>query len=247
VWHPDPDRLTLAALPGEPPDPQVAGHLADCALCRGHVEGLRRTVFLAREGGDVVADGEAPPAHVWRAITDELEIEPAPAAPDAPATPQAGSRRRGLRRLALPLATAAAGLAVGLVAGLGLGPGGAAGPVEPQGAVAARLAPVGPLDPGGTGEVAMVDVGGETRMQVTVAGVDDLAGGDYLEVWLLDPAQGRLVSVGALARHDDGYRGTFTVPAGLPAEAYGTVDVSAERWDGDPSHSTVSLLRGPLA
>jgi hypothetical protein len=238
VWHPDPDRLTLAALPGEPPDPQVAGHLADCALCRSHVEGLRRTVRLAREGGDVVDDGEPPPAHVWQAISDELAIAPA----GAPA-PRTGA----LRRVALPAAAAVAGLALGLVAGLGLAPGGAAvSPPEPQGVVAARLAPVGTLDPTGSGEVAMVDVDGETRMQVTVVGVEDLGGGDYLEVWVLDPARGRLVSVGALARHPDGYRGTFTVPSALPAATFGTIDVSAERWDGDPTHSQVSILRGSL-
>jgi hypothetical protein len=243
VWHPDPDRLTLAALPGEPPDPQVSGHLAGCALCRSHVEDLRRTVHLAREGGDVVADGAAPPASVWQAITDELEIEPGRPAPDRRSTPH----RSPLRRFAVPVAAAAAGLAIGLVAGLGLAPGGTgADPGGTQAVLAARLTPVGPLDPGGTGEVAMVDVDGESRMQVTVEGVDDLAGGDYLEVWLLDPAQGRLVSVGALARHADGYRGTFTVPAGLPADVFGTVDVSAERWDGDPAHSQVSVLRGPL-
>ena len=49
--HPDPEDLTLAALPAEPPDPAVAAHLAECATCRARVDELTRTVALARDGG----------------------------------------------------------------------------------------------------------------------------------------------------------------------------------------------------
>jgi hypothetical protein len=43
------------------------------------------------------------------------------------------------------------------------------------------------------------------------------------------------------------YRGSFTVPDGLPLTVFGTVDVSIEQWDGDPGHSQRSVLRGQLA
>jgi hypothetical protein len=36
------------------------------------------------------------------------------------------------------------------------------------------------------------------------------------------------------------------VPSNLPTVEFRTVDVSAERWDGDPAHSRVSLLRGAM-
>jgi hypothetical protein len=112
--------------------------------------------------------------------------------------------------------------------------------------VLARLGPASALDPAGAGEVAVVQAGAEMRMTVTASGVDDLGGGDYLEVWLLEPATGRMVAIGALARDGARYLGTFTVPAGLPVDAFAVVDVSAERWDGDPTHSRRSILRGPL-
>ena len=44
----------------------------------------------------------------------------------------------------------------------------------------------------------------------------------------------RLLPLGALARHGEEFRGDFALPAGLPVGEFGRVDVSAERWDGDP-------------
>lgn len=104
--------------------------------------------------------------------------------------------------------------------------------------------PVGSLDPGSSGRVAMVRAGAGGRMEVTLAGVTDLAAGDYLQVWLPDPADG--VALGGLTRDGAAYRGVLTVPAGLPFAVFDTVDVSAERWDGDPDHSQRSILRGEL-
>jgi hypothetical protein len=54
----------------------------------------------------------------------------------------------------------------------------------------------------------------------------------------------RLVPLGPLAGGDGDFHGTFAVPVGLPLSEFGQVDVSAERWDGNPGHSTLSLLRG---
>jgi len=77
--------------------------------------------------------------------------------------------------------------------------------------------------------------------------VTDLAGGDYLEAWLMDATGTRLLPLGALARHGEEFRGEFTIPAGLPPGEFNRVDVSAEQFDGNPAHSAVSLLRGDLA
>ena len=69
--HPDAERLTLAALPAEQSDPEVAAHLLVCAQCRAEVGELRRTVDLARVDG-VGEPLPIPPTRVWQAILDEV-------------------------------------------------------------------------------------------------------------------------------------------------------------------------------
>ena len=66
----------------------------------------------------------------------------------------------------------------------------------------------------------------------------------FREVWLLDVAGAspRLLSVGTLS----GDQGTFILPPGLDLEKFNVVDVSHELFDGDPSHSSDSIVRGKL-
>jgi hypothetical protein len=237
VWHPDPDQLALAALPAEAPDPSVGAHLSGCALCRGQVESMRRTVQLARDAGDAVDDDAGPPDRVWRAISHELALPPAGPGPGSAARPPRW------RRLAGPVLAGVLGVVAGLLVGLAAVP----RPADPPASVVAVLVPVGTADPTGSGQVSMVRAADGQHMDVTVRGVRDLAGGDYLEVWLLDPVAGRMVSLGGLTADSDRHHGTFTVPANLPLAEFGTVDVSSERWDGDPTHSRLSVLRGPLS
>ena len=292
--HPDAERLTLAALPAEQADPEVAAHLQQCAQCRAEVDALRRTVELARAEGM----GEPlpiPPTRVWQAILDEVAEDPAGAGaalerdgqvghrpavaeeadgPDRAPAP-AGADRSGSDRgsgtgPAAGPATAPSGRsrshpgAVARGGGAGSsasrrprssasGSGSASGRAcpapasEPEPAPVVQLGPVGFADPTATGTAAMVDHDGDRRMVVELRGVTNLAGGDYLEAWLMDSTGSRLLPLGALARHGEEFRGEFTIPAGLPTGEYDRVDVSAERFDGDPGHSTVSLLRGDLA
>jgi hypothetical protein len=238
VWHPDPDRLALAALPAEPPDPAVEAHLVECALCRGHVESLRRTVDLAVAGAADGTEYGDPPDRVWAAITDEIDLVPA-------VVPLPGARHARppsrWRRLALPVAASV----VALAAGIGIGAALSGGPPEPRSVAA--LGPVDPAAPSGSGTAGIADDGG---LRVVVVEVQDAAlppDADYLEAWLMDPTGTRLVSLGALAEDGSGFRGEFGVPADLPAGEFSVVDVSAERWDGDEQHSRISLLRGTLA
>lgn len=265
MQHPDADRLALAALPAEDGDPELERHLADCADCRAEVESLRRTVELATADRTEIT---APPSRVWDAIAAELDVDVQPQVPrqqssgpvrsassgpgsarprsDRPAgRPGSGrpDRRWTWRSTAIAAVAAVIGLAAGLGIGLGL-PSASPAPVP-----MAQLQPIGPADPNAVGTVDSVRRDGADDLVVNVDGVTDTVGGDYLEVWLIDPAGTRLVSLGALARTgpDAGaYSGEFTVPAGLPMAEFGLVDVSAERWDGNPGHSGVSLLRGPV-
>lgn len=230
--HPDPEDLTLAALPAEPSDPRVEAHLAECATCRAHVDELTRTVALAREGAGGV--GERPDG-VWAAITAELgdELGPAAAAP-APK-----------RRLVLALVAALVVLAAGV--GIGLGVSALSSPAPPSSTVVAQLRPIGPLDPASSGTLTATEHAGVRTMAVHLTGVPDTAGADYLEVWLMNGTGTEIVALGALTRDDGGYTGSFTVPSNLPMAQLDLVDVSAERYDGNPGHSGVSLLRGTLA
>lgn len=268
--HPEAERLALAALPAELDDPAVAAHLVGCARCRAEVAELRRVVEFAREGG--VGDAlPAPPPHVWRGIATELGL-PAdrngqvghPAARSAGRVPadsgpadggpaddgsadDAGEvdrpHRRRLRRVGVLVATAVLGVAAGLGIGRALNP---PPPPAPVAGPVVRLTPVGDLDPAASGTVAMADAGGERKMVVQVQGVTNIGAGDHLEAWLMDATGTRLVPLGALDGGDGTFHATFALPDGLPLTTFDQVDVSAERWDGNPAHSTASVLRGAL-
>lgn len=152
--------------------------------------------------------------------------------------------------------TAALAALVGVVLGLGAGagladrpPGEDPGATPPPGASAevraevrarAVLAPVG--SGGARGNAVLRDLGSGQELEVALDRVE--AGpGSYQEVWLLDEPSGGMVSLGALA---DGH-GVFTVPPGaVPEGGRVQVDVSDERLDGQPTHSGISLARGPL-
>lgn len=231
--HPDPDLLALAALPAERRDADVDAHLARCPLCRGHVESLRRTVDLALDSGGTVGGPDAPPDRVWQAISDQIT--------DRPVAP----RRPAWRRFAVPVAATVVGAVVGVAAGIGIGAGLAT--PRPASTVVAQLAPVTAADPAGHGTVDMRTTDGRRQMVIEIADVPDIGGADFLEAWLMDPTGARLVSLGSLAQDGSTFHGTFTVPANLPMGEFDTVDISAEKWDGDPGHSRISLLRGTVA
>jgi len=131
---------------------------------------------------------------------------------------------------------------------LGVGAmGGTPGAAPPAPTVVAQLRPIGPLDPTGSGTLTATERAGVRTMAVRLTGVPDAAGADYLEVWLMNGAGTEIVALGALTRDDTGYSGSFTVPSNLPMTQLDLVDVSAERYDGNPGHSGVSILRGTLA
>ncbi|MBV9919766.1 MAG: anti-sigma factor [Pseudonocardia sp.] len=248
--HPDREELALAALPAESPDPEVVAHLAECASCRAEVAELARTVTLAKDG---IADvnGHAAPERVWAAIAAELgpDLAPSDAASDAVPPRRAERRvRRPTRRVALVAAAALIALVIGVVVGVGLG-----GRNDPAGrppaptTVVAQLRPVGAIDPTGSGTLSTVEHAGIRTMTVQLSGVPDAAGADYLEAWLMNRDGTQIVALGALTRDGSGYLGSFTVPANLPMGELDVVDISAERYDGNPGHSGVSILRGTLS
>lgn len=111
----------------------------------------------------------------------------------------------------------------------------------------ARLEPLGRLDPGSSGSADEIARDGGRSIEVRLVGVTNLAGGDHLEAWLMRPDGSGLISLGDLATSDSVYIGEFVLPANLPLSSFPFVDISAEKWDGNPQHSQISLLRGRLA
>ncbi|MGW5854141.1 MULTISPECIES: hypothetical protein [Micrococcus] len=82
---------------------------------------------------------------------------------------------------------------------------------------------------------------GEMHLAVHVPQVPAPEDG-YLEVWIRDEAATRMISLGTVTRQDS----VLTVPEGVDLASYPMLDVSHEHFDGDPSHSTISLWVGEM-
>ena len=78
-----------------------------------------------------------------------------------------------------------------------------------------------------------------------VSGLRPNTDGDFYELWLLGE-RGELVSLGSFNVPDSGVA-EIDVPVPVDPESFRYLDVSREPADGDPSHSTDSVLRGPTA
>jgi Anti-sigma-K factor rskA, C-terminal len=144
-------------------------------------------------------------------------------------------------------AAAVAGLLLGL--GLGSVGGRAPSPQPPPAPIAsAPLAALSPTAAGTGGEVRLVAAADSRTLVIEVTDPGGEPEGGYFEAWLMGDGSTRLYSLGALTPQDGGDRftGTFGLPDDLPLDQFDTVDVSAEHYDGDPTHSGESLLRGTL-
>jgi anti-sigma-K factor RskA len=230
VRHVDPDDLTLLAL-GEPADAGAHAHLRDCPACRAEVDALRHTVTLAREGAEH-RDAAPPPAAVWDRIAAEIAPRPAAAAPAPRRRP---TRRRWVRPAAALLAAAAVGVAGTLAAGRPWqsGPGPATG-------AAASLAAVAGGPRGVSGRAAVVPGPAGLTLDVTAHGLPLQRG--YYEVWVFD-GRTNMVAVGVLGADSTA---SLPLPPTLDLRTFHVVDISAEPYDGDQTHSRDSVLRGTL-
>lgn len=263
--HLDPEQLSLLALYDGWEDDAGREHLRVCPECAADYAALRRTVEAVKTTPDT-SRLSVPGPQVWAGIHRELGLSPelaedplaAPsaAAPthgavppsDAAAAPHAATaaptdiaaareRRKGgvWRRSSTWLAAAAAAV---LVAGAGIWALNRPGELEPQPLAAAQLTPLAQFSATGTAKVVE---GSDGSRSLEVQLTKDEAQG-YQEVWLIAPDLSRLVSLGVMNTES----GTFQVPAGLQLSDYPIVDVSDEPVDGNPAHSSVSIVRGTL-
>ena len=260
--HCDPTTLALAAL-GEDIHVDDAAHLASCAQCTADAAELTEVVTLGREAPAVLPPV---PDDVGAGIQRELSMasapdgsttnvtplvapSPPPLAQPAPASPtndnvvslEARRRRNPMWGIAAVAAMAGAvvgGAVVWSAVDRGVSPGGST-----TGDVFVAQAVLDPLTEAvsAPGEAEVLD---SPDGQVVRVDARSLPANDgFYEVWLLDADATKLVALGALPA---GSIGTFTVPPGLSIEDFPVVDISLESYDGDPSHSKNSLMRGVL-
>lgn len=223
-------------------DPQIAAHVDSCPDCRAELESYRAVRNLARFGsvrgtGEVDGDGTTPPEpgpQVWDRISAELSAA-RPAEPDA--RPDRTTARGGLpRRAVLSLLAAAAVVAAGFVGWAVGDQQGSAPRTSAQAALAAQPGTAASAH----GRAVMHTSRDGYQMTVTTAGLPAPHG--YYEVWLYNPSTAEMVAIGTLGSDA---QGTFTVPGGIDTQAYHVVDISNQRYNGDPRHQT-SVLRGTI-
>jgi anti-sigma-K factor RskA len=242
VPHLDETTLALIAL-GETSDrPDDAVHLSSCARCRAEVEQLASVVAIGRS----ITDDDypvRPRPEVWQRVVSGIREDDVDAEPEAVGVVDLEPRRRSRthRRRLVSLGVAAA---VGLV--LGAGGTWMATRSEPaplaQGQV--TVSALQPHDTPGASGTVVLHVVSQTQRTVDVA-VSNLPAppATFYEVWLMDPTDAHLVSLGVLGA--DG-RGAYIVPVGLDLAQYSAVDVSLQPMNGSPAHSQVSAVRGFL-
>ena len=219
--HCEPQTLSLIAL-GEQPSAEDAMHLVTCDTCRRDWESMRATVDVARD----LDDDEllTPPDHVWAAIAEEISADAGTIVP-----------MRSRRRIAPWIALAAAvGVVLGGVVGASL-----MRSAPPEIVASVALEPLADYSTTGQATVEIVD--GTEMLAVDVSGLPPTDG--YFEVWLLAPDASSMIALGTLG---DGESTVLPLPAGVSLADYPVVDISAEPYDGDPAHSTDSVVRGTL-
>jgi hypothetical protein len=245
---------------GQAPGTEAAAHLRTCAGCRQDLDRTERVLSALAE--PVVL--HEPPASVWAGIEQELATQQDPdAAPVTSADPRASRHggggggaidsadggtvsflpRNGRRRWPVIAAAAAAGLVVGaagaVVAGLLISrDGDDETPPQPVAVGEAVLAPVASQDVEGRAEM-VAESDGSLRLTIDVSTPPQEG---YFEVWLRDEQASRLISLGTMS----GQSTTLPVPAGVDLQRFPVVDVSQEDFDGDPSHSGVTLAAGAM-
>lgn len=218
--HLDPDQLATLALDPGAGDGLQDDHLAACARCRRELETLRDVTARARRA-DRAEPLPLPPEQIWDNVVRELSAS-------GDLTPQRG--RAPLRWQ--PWALAAALVLAAVLAATALLP----LTDRPEVVASATLEPLDDVSQAR----AQLLVGDDGHvLEIDELDLPDTDG--YYELWLLTAEGDGLVSLGPVEQ-----RASVDVPTVIDTERFSVVDISREPPDGDPSHSTDSVLRGAL-
>jgi hypothetical protein len=235
VEHPDEEALALLALGEDSAEGGPhAGHLDSCDHCRAEVAALRRVAEIGVQTQEV-RDLPPPPNAVWDRIAAATEA--------APSTVDSTVSARPRPRWTLVAAAAVAALVVGVAGTLVVTRDRERPAPVACGTVVARadLAAL-PLAPtGATGEARVLCDGPDRRLHLHVSGLPRPVG--YYEVWLIDPDSMEMTAVGQLG---DGADVLLPLPSTADLQRFRLVDISAEQYDNNQTHSGKSLLQGQL-
>lgn len=250
--HLSPDELEQAArsvppaaADADPLPARVADHLEHCAGCRAEVDTQRRVIAALVHPTPL----EEPPAGAWERLAVQLNAERGSEDPDD------GAPVERRRRVLVMAAAAAAGLVVGAggvalfgaLAGTdddadpGAPPTATSPAPESPAPVAVGNAALEPASPAGVvGEAQMLeDADGQLQLTVNLSSAPDEG---YREVWLRDEDGTQLLSLGTMTSTET----RVNVPEGVDLAEFPVVDVSQEAFDGDPTHSGLTLAAGPM-
>jgi len=222
---------------------------------------IDRITRIAAEVGDDDFARTAPPPDLWARISaaasadqpadgngegdgeaerDDDDVSSAEAGVDAPAATVVSldQRRRHMNRRIVVAVAASLVLLVGT--GVLLTRGGSS--PDPHMVASASLEALESVEPAPTtAAVRVVSNGDDLRLVLSARDMTAAPTGHHYELWLLDPADGEPLTLGAMSGSV-----SVPVPAGVDLDTYDVVDVSVQA-DGQIEHSGDSVLRGTLA
>jgi hypothetical protein len=253
--HPDLVALTRHELSNA--DALAAGeHTGGCDTCRDELTELVVGAAVIGRAARTLQEtlGPAPAGAVGRAAgAGAVGAVGGVDLPPLPPLPRPRARRTPVGGRWVPVAAAAVAVVVGVLAALALGPAGdrdalpeRAGGASLAPAVPTRSVALGPVEAGATtgpsGRVTLATGDAATTLTFVTDDLPEVAGDEFYEAWLLDPATAKMLPLGVVR---EGTAATFEVATTL-LDRYGALDLSLESDDGDPQHSAVSVLRGTL-
>jgi Anti-sigma-K factor rskA len=193
---------------------------------------------LLREVEPADFELDTPPPSLWLAIDASAK---APVVGEASAAPVIDviAARRAARPRGRLLGVAAAAVALVGVGTLVVSKRSASNMVLSSAPLSSVGLPGAPEGLVGTAEV--IQRGSHRYVRLKEKGVSPKSG-EFLELWLIDAKVEGMVSLGAVNGS-----GEYRLPDSLQVSDYPIVDLSTEPYDGKPTHSGASLLRGKLA
>jgi len=99
-----------------------------------------------------------------------------------------------------------------------------------------------PVEFGGEGSVSLRRDGDDVFLELDLPELPSTAGDDaFYEVWMIDTNVEGMISLGGVSAD-----GRIDLPDNVDHQRFPVVDISVEPFDGDPTHSGQSILRGVL-